>query len=67
MLKPDTVGANRWQAGSKVSLNANAAGNKFVSREIENFTPGSVCLVLASTLYDERDYFRTYEEFVDNV
>jgi dTDP-4-dehydrorhamnose 3,5-epimerase-like enzyme len=33
-------------------------------REIENFSPGSVCLVLASTHYDERDYFRTYEEFV---
>jgi dTDP-4-dehydrorhamnose 3,5-epimerase-like enzyme len=36
-------------------------------REIENYSPGSVCLVLASTHYDERDYFRTYEEFVANV
>lgn len=36
-------------------------------REIENFAPGSVCLVLASTHYDERDYFRNYEEFVANI
>jgi dTDP-4-dehydrorhamnose 3,5-epimerase-like enzyme len=36
-------------------------------REMQNFTPGSVCLVLASTHYDERDYLRTYEEFVGNV
>ena len=32
-------------------------------REIENFSSGSVCLVLASTLYDESDYIRDYKEF----
>src|SRR5687767_716444 len=33
-------------------------------REIVNPAPGSVCLVLASTHYDEKDYFRSYEQFV---
>jgi len=32
-------------------------------RELENFSSGSVCLVLASQLYDESDYFRDYEGF----
>jgi len=32
-------------------------------REIENFSSGSVCLVLASDVFDERDYCRDYAEF----
>lgn len=32
-------------------------------REIDNFSSGSVCLVLASTLYDKTDYIRDYKEF----
>lgn len=32
-------------------------------RELEHFTSGSVCLVLASQLYEETDYLREYEEF----
>lgn len=32
-------------------------------REIENFSGGSVCLVLASAPYDESDYIRDYENF----
>ena len=32
-------------------------------REINNFSSGSVCLVLASTGYDEKDYIRDYEVF----
>ena len=32
-------------------------------REIDNFSSGSVCLVLASTLYDKTDYIRDYQEF----
>ena len=34
-----------------------------VWRELENFSSGAVCLVLASDYYDEKDYFRTYEAF----
>ncbi len=33
-------------------------------REIDNFSSGSVCLVLASTKYEESDYYRNYEDFV---
>lgn len=29
-----------------------------------NFDPGSVCLVLASELYDGADYYRDYDEYV---
>lgn len=32
-------------------------------REIDNFSSGSVCLVLASTCYNEADYIRDYQEF----
>ena len=33
-------------------------------RELDNFSSGSVCMVLASNFYDEADYYRNYEEFV---
>ena len=33
-------------------------------RELDNFSSGSVCLVLASNLYDESDYFRDYNDFL---
>ncbi len=36
-------------------------------REIDNFSSGAVCLVLASALYDEEDYYRNYEVFVNAV
>lgn len=32
-------------------------------REIDNFSSGSVCLVLASNHYDEDDYYRDYNEY----
>ena len=33
-------------------------------RELDNFSSGSVCMVLASNIYDESDYYRDYDEFV---
>lgn len=33
-------------------------------REIENFSSGAVCLVLASEVYNEEDYIRNYQEFL---
>lgn len=33
-------------------------------RELDNFSSGSVCLVLASLKYDESDYIRDYSEFL---
>lgn len=32
-------------------------------RDLNNFSSGSICLVLASELYSERDYIRDYKEF----
>lgn len=36
-------------------------------REIDNFSSGAVCMVLASEYFDEADYYRTYEEFLSAV
>lgn len=33
-------------------------------REIDNFSSGSVCLVLASEFYDAADYYYSYDEFL---
>ncbi|HEX8367628.1 MAG TPA: FdtA/QdtA family cupin domain-containing protein [Pyrinomonadaceae bacterium] len=33
-------------------------------RDIDNFSGGSVCMVLASDFYDEEDYFRHYPDFL---
>lgn len=37
--------------------------NTMVWRELDNFSSGSVCMVLASIPYDESDYYRDYQEF----
>ncbi len=36
-------------------------------REIDNFSSGSVCMVLASSVYDEADYYRDYQKFLASV
>lgn len=33
-------------------------------RELGNFSSGAVCLVLASTIYNEEDYIRDFDEFL---
>jgi len=33
-------------------------------RELDNFSSGAVCLVLASEFYDESDYYRNYDAFL---
>ena len=37
---------------------------QMVWRELDNFSSGSVCLVLASNSYDESDYYRDYQDFL---
>ncbi|MCX7550554.1 sugar 3,4-ketoisomerase [Xanthomarina sp. F2636L] len=37
---------------------------KGIWRELENFSSGSVCLVLASEEFDEADYIRSYKKFL---
>lgn len=34
-------------------------------RDISNFSSGAICLVLASEPYDELDYIRDYEDFIE--
>ena len=36
-------------------------------RELDNFSSGSVCMVLASNLYSESDYYRFYDQFIEHV
>lgn len=33
-------------------------------RELENFSSGAVCLVLASDIFDEADYIRDFDQFL---
>jgi dTDP-4-dehydrorhamnose 3,5-epimerase-like enzyme len=36
-------------------------------RDLDNFSSGAVCMVLASDYYDESDYFRSYDNFLNAV
>lgn len=36
-------------------------------RELDNFSSGSVCMVLASNHYDEADYYRNYNEYLADL
>lgn len=38
--------------------------SRMVWREIDSFSQGAVCMVLASHPYDESDYYREYDEFI---
>jgi hypothetical protein len=35
-------------------------------RELDNFSSGSISMVLASNEYDEKDYIRDYDKFIKN-
>ncbi|GHV80790.1 dTDP-6-deoxy-3,4-keto-hexulose isomerase [Spirochaetia bacterium] len=51
-----------------ITLNRPFCGLVVVSgiwRELDDFSSGSVCLVLASHEYNERDYIREYQEFLE--
>lgn len=37
---------------------------KMIWRELDNFSSGAICLVLASLPYDETDYYRDYHDFL---
>ena len=34
-------------------------------RDLDQFSSGAICLVLASEIYDEADYIRDYQEFLE--
>ena len=41
--------------------------NAGIWRELNNFSSGSVCLVIASAVFDESDYVRDFEEFLKEI
>lgn len=58
---------NDGQSEKKVTLNKPNQGlliPQGIWRELENFSSGSVCLVIASEVFVEADYIRDYEEFL---
>lgn len=52
----ETIKMNRANIGLRI--------NKFVWRELCNFSSGSVCLILANIPYSEGDYIRDYSQFL---
>jgi hypothetical protein len=55
------------QSEKRVQLNRSYYGlhlPPLVWRELDNFSSGSVCVVFASELYDENDYYRDYQAFL---
>ena len=38
-----------------------------VWRELKNFSSGCVCLVIASDIFDENDYIREFDEFMQFI
>lgn len=58
---------NDGQQQRKVTLNKPNQGLLIpngIWRELENFSSGSVCLVIASEVFVEADYIREYDEFL---
>jgi hypothetical protein len=41
--------------------------NRLIWREMDFFSQGAVCMVLASLPYDEADYYRNYNDFLQAV
>ena len=60
------VKLNNGKSETLVTLNKPDKGlliEKGVWRELENFSSGAVCLVLASDAFDETDYIRDFKTF----
>ena len=61
-----TDGTNR----TETILNSPAEGlyiEKGLWREIHDFSPGAVLVVLASDYFDEKDYIRNYDEYIEYI
>jgi dTDP-4-dehydrorhamnose 3,5-epimerase-like enzyme len=58
---------NDGESEKVVTLNKPFEGlliNEGIWRELKNFSSGSVCLVLASEVFEEADYIRDFKEFL---
>ena len=55
------------KTSNKITLNKPDKGlliNNNIWRELENFSSGAVCLVLASEVFNEAVYIRDYDDFL---
>ena len=41
--------------------------SRLIWREMDSFSQGAVCMVIASHRYDEADYYRNYDDFLKAV
>lgn len=57
-ISVEKVTLNKPDKGLLISTN--------IWRELDNFSSGAICLVLASDLFDENDYIRDFDVFVSN-
>lgn len=58
---------NDGENSQKVTLNKPDKGLLIKSntwRELDNFSSGSVCLVISSGEFDEEDYIRSFDEYI---
>lgn len=53
-----TISLNKPDKGLLIKTN--------VWRELENFSSGAVCLVIASDVFDESDYIRDFNDFLQH-
>lgn len=59
---------NDGEEEKRVHLNRSYRGlyiPTMIWRELDNFSSGSVCMVLASNRFTEDDYLRDYQEYLD--
>ncbi|MFT7351689.1 MAG: dTDP-4-dehydrorhamnose 3,5-epimerase-like enzyme [Flavobacterium sp.] len=64
------VVVNDGENKKKVTLNKPDKGlliRENIWRELENFSSGCVCLVVASDVFDEDDYIREFDVFLENL
>lgn len=62
-----TITVDDGAARKSFTLNRSYLGlymPRMIWRELSDFSSGAVCLVLASEVYNEADYFRAYDEFL---
>lgn len=55
-LEKNTILLNKPNVGLQIGTG--------IWRELQNFSSGAVCLVVASDVFDEADYIRDYDEFL---
>jgi dTDP-4-dehydrorhamnose 3,5-epimerase-like enzyme len=61
---------NDGKNSKKVTLNKPNEGLLIANgiwRELKNFSSGAVCLVIASDVFEEEDYIRDFDEFLNHL